>query len=408
MFNCSRAEDFSRRAAHFMNSVIKTAAAALMLHGLFGVSAAAAQTAAAENCPFGRTIKVAVYQAGSYIDFQKLIRQTVNALAADGYISLKDGALPDDFTFDAGDSYSQLAQSTQGSCIELLPDGLYNGSWQDDKVQSQADALKQRITQKGDVDMIWALGTLGGQLFADSSLGIPVLVMTASDPESTGIIGPGEFSNKPNVHVQKEIGRTRNELTMFYNIFKFKRLGIIIDDDPENWAGQSLPAIEAVSKELGFTLERCIGPVIDQDVKKAQAAYSKCAADLAERADAVYLSLGSGSSPTRFFWQIKPIIDKKIPTFSQTGGSEVERGALLSLSDMDLAESGAFEAQVIEQIYQGKKPEEISQYYYAPLALNLNLQTARLIEWKPDFEILMAIDQVFQTIDLPDDRPAVN
>ena len=351
MFNCSRAEEFSRRAAHFMNSVIKTAAAALMLHGLFEVSAAAAQTAAA---------------------------------------------------------YSQLAQSTQGSCIELLPDGLYNGSWQDDKVQSQADALKQRITQKGDVDMIWALGTLGGQLFADSSLGIPVLVMTASDPESTGIIGPGEFSNKPNVHVQKEIGRTRNELTMFYNIFKFKRLGIIIDDDPENWAGQSLPAIEAVSKELGFTLERCIGPVIDPDVKKAQAAYSKCAADLAERTDAVYLSLGSGSSPTRFFWQIKPIIDKKIPTFSQTGGSEVERGALLSLSDMDLAESGAFEAQVIEQIYQGKKPEEISQYYYAPLALNLNLQTARLIEWKPDFEILMAIDQVFQTIDLPDDRPAVN
>ena len=362
-----------------------------------------AASAGAGNCPFGRTLKVAVYQPGTYIDFQKVFLQTALALSADGYLNA-GSVLEPDFAFDAGDNYRRLALETKGGCFEFLPDGFYNGRWHGTDVDDKAAELKARVKTKGDVDLIWALGTVGGLQFADSTLGVPVMVMTPSDPESAGIIGPGEFSDKPNIHVQKEINRTKNELTMFHRIFKFKNLGIIIDDDPENWAGQSLPALEETSKELGVNLVRCTGPVIDTDVKKAQQAYSKCIVELAGKCDAVYLSLGNGASPDDLFSQIKPLIDRQIPTFSQAGGSEVQAGALLSLSDMDLRESGAFEARVAEAIYQGRKPEQISQYYYAPLNLNLNLETARLIDWKPDFELLMAIDQVYQTIKRPQQK----
>ena len=77
-------------------------------------------------------------------------------------------------------------------------------------------------------------------------------------------------------------------------------------------------------------------------------------------------------------------------------------GALLSLSNNNLEQSGIFEAEVAKKIYQGIAPEKISQYYYAPLSLSLNLQTALLIEWKPSFEVLIAVDQVFQNIKRPD------
>ncbi len=381
-----------------MNLLQKLAAGVLVLTAGSLMLATAAEAAENNNrCQFGSPLRVAIYQAGSYIDFYKVIRQTVLSLAADRYIRLQE-PMPADFRFHEEQSYAWLAQASQGSCIEFLPDGLYDAKWDARQEQELALALKKRVREQGDVDLILALGTVGGQLLADSSLGVPVMVMTASDPESAGIVGPGEFSDKPNVHVQKEMNRTRNELTMFYNIFKFKRLGIIEDEDPDNWGGQSLPAVESTAAELGFELVRCRGPIISQEQEKAQEAYSRCLQELSTKADAVYLSLGNGASPDHFYSQLKPLIERKIPTFSQSGGSEVERGALLSLADMDLAESGAFEAGVVKQIYQGIPPEDISQYYYAPLALNLNLETARQIEWKPDFEILMALDQVFQTI----------
>lgn len=355
---------------------------------------------AQSSCPFGKSMNVAVYQPGAYIDFQKVFLQTVLALSSDGYVT-GGAVLEPGFAFDEGDNYQRFAARTQGGCLQFLPDGFYNARWDPQLIESLSAELKERVRTRGDVDLIWALGTLGGRNFADSSLGVPVMVMTPSDPESAGIIGPGEFSDKPNIHVQKEINRTRNELTMFHRIFNFHRLGIIIDVNEENWPGQSLPAIEQTAAELNIELVRCTGAVIDNDTAAAQRAYSRCIRELSDQCDAVYLNLSNGASPDDLFAQIKPLIDRQIPTFSQAGGSEVQLGALLSLSDMDLQESGAFEARVAEGIFHGQKPEEISQYYYAPLALNLNLETARLIDWKPDFEILMAIDQVFQTIRRP-------
>ncbi len=352
------------------------------------------------GCPHRCNLKVAVYQPGPYIDFRKVLVQTARALQEDGYLKSDMPLLPS-LRLDENENYVKFAAGTAGGCIEFLQDGFYDGRWDPQGIESQAQALRDRLQEKQDVDLIMALGTLGGRNFADSSLGVPVMVMTPSDPESSGIIAPGEFSNKPNVHVQKEFGRTKNELTMFHRIFKFKKLGIMVDADPGNWAGQSLPAVEETARELGFELVRCQGPIIGGDEKTAQAAYSKCIEELSTKSDAVYLSLGNGTSQDDLYSQLKPLLDRQIPTFSQGGGTEVEMGALLSLADMDLRDSGIFEARVAEAICQGKKPEEISQYYHAPLALNLNLETARLIEWKPDFEVLMSIDQVFQTIKRP-------
>ncbi len=364
-----------------------------------------------QKCPGDEPVKVAVFQAGSYRDFQKVFFQTVLALTEDGLIKNISTPLSPDFIFDINDNYKNLAERTSGGCLEFLEDGLYDGKWEDELIKENEVKLKARIKEKKDVDMIWALGTLAGKILADPSLGVPVLVMTSTDPESAGIIGPGEFSNKKNIHVQKEVGRYHSELKLFYDIFKFKNLGVIIDDDDANLAGQAYPIILQTAKELNFKLNVCRGPVIGVDDSIAQLAFSKCVATLAEKSDAVYIPMGNGASPTDMYFQIKPLIDNGIPTFSQTGVNEVEMGVLLSLSDSDLESSGRFEADVIKKILHGQKPEEISQYYYAPLSLSLNLQTAILIEWNPTFEVLIAVDKVFQTIKRPRQelrRQAVN
>ena len=61
--------------------------------------------------------------------------------------------------------------------------------------------------------------------------------------------------------------------------------------------------------------------------------------------------------------------------------------------------SGVFIADVVKQIAQGVPPDRISQYFHAPLHMVFNLEVARLIQWQPSFEVLLAIDQVFTTIE---------
>ena len=196
------------------------------------------------------------------------------------------------------------------------------------------------------------------------------------------------------------MNRYESELRLFYNTFKFKNLGVIIDDNPINQPGQAVPIIRKLSQELKFNLIECKGPVIGDNHAKTQSAFSTCALNLAanDAVDAVYIPMGNGASPDNFYYQIKPLIDRKLPIFSQTGENEVQMGALMALSNADLQASGEFEARVIERIVKGEKPEMISQYYYAPLNLCLNLETARLIDFKPSFDLLIGVDLVFDRI----------
>ena len=327
------------------------------------------------TCPLGKAFKVAVFQAGSYGDFQKVFRQTTIALQKKDLI--KGPLLDPTFTHDKEGVYERFSKDSQGGCIEFVSDGFYNGLWNSEYTQDLANELKERV------------------------LGIPVLVMTPTDPERSGIVGPGEFSDKENVHAQKEVNRYDSELRLFYNIFKFEDLGVIIDSNPDNHAGQAVPVIRNLAHEKRFYLIECQGDIIGDDPKLTQSEFSKCAKYLSSQVDAVYIPMGNGASPTNFYEQIKPLLDHKIPVFSQSGESEVEMGALMALSNSDLQASGEFEANVIEQLVQGKKAHEISEYYYAPLNLCLNLESARLIGYKPDFELLVGVDKVYQTIKRP-------
>lgn len=350
------------------------------------------------NCPNNKSTKVAVVQAGSFTDFTKVFRQMSMDLIADGLIKVET-KIDNEFIFDQTETWKSMAKASKGGCIEFLEDGLYDGKWDNERNLTIKKELSSRVKNKQDVDMIWAFGTGAGLAFADSSLNIPVLVITATSPDTSGIVEVGEFSSKKNVHAQKEINRHSSEITMFYDIFKFKKLGVLIDSHEEYQLSQSYNVIKTLKEKLGFELEVCIGNLFDKDLTIAQQEFSRCILELSTKSDAVYITVGNGAHPNNYYEQIKPLIDKQIPTFAQSGSDEVRKGALLSLSEEDMVSSGIFEANVVKEILNGKKPEEISQYYYAPLTLAINMETARLIEWKPPFEVLIAVDSVFQSIE---------
>ena len=340
--------------------------------------------------------KVAAVEGGSYTDFTSIFRQMALSLSSDGLLST-DFALQS-FIFDEKQNWDRLSEQSKNDCIYFVENGLYNAHWDPEKREEIKSSLTKRIVEKKDIDMLWAFGTIGGLDYADSSLGIPILVITPSSPELAGIIGEGEFSNKKNVHVQKERGRAEAEIMMFHDIFKFKNLGVIVDILPENQLAQHYPTVKQMAHELGVNLIECRGDINGSNEKNNYSEYEKCITELSKSAEAVFLPVGNGSDPENFLQQIEPLIKKRIPTFTQNGIDEVRRGALLSLAENDMQDSGAFEAGVVKKIMSGVAPEAISQYYNPPLTLALNLKTARLIEWKPPFEVLIAVDVIYQDI----------
>lgn len=381
------------------------AAAGALCLGIACSSAQAAEPDPAQNaalvalqhkCPGGKIWRTAVFQGGSLPDFQRIFRQMYFALGAKGLISTLSSLNPE-FNFDEDGNYARLAAQSQQGCLQFVPDALYDAGWNEETEQKNAASLKERLQTRQDLDMVWALGSRAGLDVANEPAPVPVLVIDASTPAAAGIIGYGEFSNRKNVHVQKEVQRYNAELNLFHSIFGFRKLGVIIDQNPRNLAGQSWPIVEQTAQDLGFEIVPCIGYVIGDDAKRASEEFARCCLELADKAEAVYIPVCSDSATTSLADKLHPLIANNIPVFSQAGETDVARGALMAMSSSDMREAGQFEADVVEKIMHGTPPEKISQFFYSPLSLVLNLQTARLMGWKPPFEMLIAVDKVYQS-----------
>lgn len=353
----------------------------------------------ASKCPQGKKWRVAVNQSGNFNDFSKVFKGMTIALMEDNLIKTYPPIYNADFDYSAPGEFDKLAQATKGGCIEFVEGSFHNYNWDRKGVYEDKLTYKQQIAN-GQINMIWTFGTITGLYYADSTLGIPVLVIDATSPEGAGIIGPGDYSDKPNIHVQKDRTRYMAEVVLFHNLLKFKRMGILIDNTEDNQSGQDIFEIRSLAKNMGFELVPCYGDIMGRNLKQADADFKRCLKELSqEKLDALFLTLVYRPKEP-LFPLIKPFIDRGIPIYSQYGDEDVRAGALLSLSESDMIHASLFEANVVKQIViEGKKPEEISQIFHAPLSISFNMHTARLIEWQPSFEALIAIDNVYSTIE---------
>jgi ABC-type uncharacterized transport system substrate-binding protein len=345
-----------------------------------------------------KNYRVAIIQMGPHERFKIMIRAFLIKLWEDGYIDLP-ASLTQDFDYDNPEVWKEIADASTGSCVHLLKDGYYSAGWDDSDWEKTHPILKKRILEENDVDILMGLGVAAGVQFADSSLGIPVMIVDPSSPEAAGIIGPGKFSDKHNVHVQKYPKREFMTLSSFREIFNFKNLGMIVDSDADIQNAQSFSLIKKIAAEMGINLHYCIGAIHDTSNIENQKQFIRCRDEIIDKIDAVYLPLFNGIPDKNFFSFIRPFVERDIIVISSNRISEVKKGSLITLVEDGIEDSGRFEADVMEKIVDGVLPEKISQNFYTNLSFALNMKTARLVNWKPSFELLMSVTYLFDNID---------
>ena len=365
-------------------------AAALMLS-----AALPAQAASFAHCPQQRQVKAAVLLPGDIWHFTEMFNLTLNELRERGLtLSGRKEPLPLQFPAFEAEGYSELARDSRTDCLALSDSGLYNAQWDRAAMIDGTQELLERAG-RGDIDLIIALGTTTGMKLSSAPLPVPVVLLKARTPETSGISKASDLSDNGRLHVLKEPKRVTYELNLYYETFRFKHLGVVLDHDRDLQLGQGLGLLQEIAENRGFELELCYGEIFTSDKHKARAEYARCLADLSGRADAVYLTEFPGMNSDDYYSKLKPLLDAGIPTFSQTGGREVQQGALLSLASNENETLAVCEADVIERILQGEDLRNIPQYCHTTQRLFLNLKTARTIGWRPPFSILTAVDVVY-------------
>jgi ABC-type uncharacterized transport system substrate-binding protein len=229
------------------------------------------------------------------------------------------------------------------------------------------------------------------------------MVFSTSNAVRSGIVKADDFSGRKMVWAHTDPERYKQQIEVFWGTFKFKTMGIVMEDSINGRAFASIDDVEAVAKSRGFKVIRKYVASMkspsdhDRFFKDLTTAYR----ELAPQVQGFYYTIAGaqGLRPEVLREAFQPFYEHKVPVFSQNGDSEVRLGALMSVVRGEYVGLGQFGAIQMIKILGGAGADSLPQIYANPPNIALNLEVAKKIGYKPSVEIMTAADKVFQTIE---------
>lgn len=350
----------------------------------------------------GKKWRIAFIETGPYANYAGTLYYLLKGLEARGWVKGVDKVPFAWGQLDTKTMWNYISsQGDFSAFIEFLPDGYYSLK----STPGQEATVLKRFTATKDADLLIVMGTVAGKLMAVDENLSKTMVFSTSNAFKSGIVKSPDMSGRPRVWAHMDPYRYKQQLQVFADIFKFKKMGVVYEDSPNGKAFAAIDDIEAISKEKRFEIVRRLVPgaknLEDQDryFKDLLQAHQELAAEV----EGFYyaISPAPGLKPEHLYASLRPFYDRKIPVFSQLGDEEVDRGALLSIARADFAGVGHFGAEQMVKMLNGANVDSLPQTYSDTPAIALNLAVSRQIGWKPTFEILLVTDKVFETVKTP-------
>ncbi|NNF98285.1 MAG: ABC transporter substrate-binding protein [Desulfobacteraceae bacterium] len=332
----------------------------------------------AENTPRlnnGKKWRIGYYEGGPYSDYTDTMRTFVKGLIELGWIQETP---PPELFSDIPKPYWKWLAECDSKFLSFQAEDGYSASWDEQKRSTIRSALLEKL-KANTLDLVIAMGTWAGQDLANNEHAIPTLVMSTSDPIKAGIINSAGSSGLEHVTARVDPGRYLRQIRMFHRIAGFQKLGIAYEDTPDGLLYSAVSEVHRIAEERGFDVITC--HVIDStaDTELSDRSCMDCYRQLVEKAEAVYVT-----ALTCVDRQVKALADlfkaAGVPSFSLVGSKYVRKGLLLSISsDSGYTELGRYNAGKFGEILNGKKPISLEQVFEDPLAIAVNIKTAREI-----------------------------
>ena len=346
----------------------------------------------------GKKWRVGYLEGGPLPNYPDNLRALVTAFSDLGWAK-KPAFPPPADTADTKQLWAWISKNLKSDYLEFVQDAYWSNNWDDSLRPKNRQLVLDRLNQKKDIDLMLAMGTWAGQDLANNEHSVPTVVMSTSNPIASKIAKSVNDSGYNHLNARVDPTRYERQVRIFYDIFKFKRLGVVLEKD--TIVGRSYAAIddvEKVAREKGFKVITCNAPTSGVSKEESQSSVLKCHEELAPKVDAFYITVHRGVSLQKMDKLLAPFMRYKIPTFSQLGTDEVKHGALLSIARAGFKYIARFHAETIAKIFNGAKPRDLEQFFEDPPRIAINLKTALIIGYAPGVDIIGSSDEVFEGI----------
>lgn len=258
--------------------------------------------------------------SGGYSDnYYPYISNTIKGLIDLGWIERIE--IPVIADKDPKKFWDWLAMNVKSNYVEFPADAFYNSDWNKETRMVTKKTIIDRLNNKKDIDLMIAMGTWAGVDLANNSHNTPIMVMSSSDPISSGIIISNEDSGYDHVFARVDPSRWERQIRIFYKTIGFKKLGVAYEDTTLGRSYASIDMIDSIAKEKQFNIIRCFTKDDVPDKKVAEESVVKCFENLAPQVDAIYVVQQQGINSTTIPKLVTIANRYRIPTFSQRNRS---------------------------------------------------------------------------------------
>ncbi len=341
----------------------------------------------------GKKWRIGYYEGGSYINYPANLKALAEGLVQLGWLK-KSILTPIASSEDSKEIWAHLA-NTPGPYLDFNETAFWSANW-DNGLRDKQRARIIDLLQKRQIDFMIAMGTWAGQDLANSFHKVPVMVVSSSNPVLTRIVKSPFDSGLDHVHARCDPKRYKRQMRLFYSIFGFKRLGLVYENSLEGRSYAALEDVVAVARENGFKVLTCEAPFSRVPQGESTQGIIKCHQELSSKIDAFFVTIHRGIDLARMDAILAPLIEKKVPTWSQRGPQEVERGVLMSIARREFKAVGRFHAEVMAKILNGARPRDLNQIFQDPKAIAINLKTADAIGFDPPKGLMKVVDEIYR------------
>lgn len=278
----------------------------------------------------------------------------------------------------SADALEQAAKAVyaDGLTLTVAPQGRLDGNWN----MSRLNAALDRLEADPQVDVVVTLGFAASHLVAHRArLPKPTIAASVLDPVLQTLPLKGGTSGRRNFTYVTTLNRVDDQVETFHRIIGFSHLVVLVDP----LALQVVPELTIKATEL----EAATGAAM---ALHSAGNLPEALAGLPPDTDAVYVTPLTRLSDADLRTLASQLVQRRLPSFSLLGRSEVEQGLLLSTSS-DTEQSERLARRVvldIQRIVEGEDAASIEVAFPGEKRLVVNMHTAQLVGFSPRWDDL--------------------
>ncbi len=337
----------------------------------------------------GQKWRIAYSQSGENTHNLRILKALVDGLAKLGWMKPVewDGLSRN---ADTKQCWDYISDNINSDYLTFPKDAYWSSEWQLAKRASNRKEILSRINELKNIDLFLAQGAWSGQDLATNLHNTPVLVISSINPKTSGIIraGSGGF---PHIFIKYDSEIITRQIRMFHLFTGFKKLGVVYDPDANLKVFSNLEELESAAIDRKFDLIVKAVPFSRLPPEEAAKALSSAYNELAEKADAVWVTAFVDNLNLYLPEMLKPVFKNKIPTWSPYGERFIEAGVLFGIKTFP-EENGQDYAEATAMILNGASPRDINPVVNSRYELIINQTTAKLINYKIPKGLLFSTD----------------